>query len=65
MKKDDSKLQIIGQKYISLHAVLDERALRLWCASEARALGYGGKEIVHKATGVSRPTINKGLKELD
>jgi len=65
MKKDDSKLQIIGQKYISLHAVLDERALRLWCASEARALGYGGKEIVHKATGVSRPTINKGLKELN
>lgn len=65
MKADVSKLQIIGQKYISLHAVLDERALRLWCASEARALGYGGREIVHKATGVSRPTINKGLKELD
>ena len=48
-----------------MHAVLGERALRLWCASEARALGYGGKEIVHEATGVSRPTINKGLRELD
>ena len=65
MKTDVSKLQIISQKYISLHAVLDERALRLWCASEARALGYGGKELVHKATGVSRPTIDKGFKELD
>jgi hypothetical protein len=52
MKTDDSKLQIIGEKYISLHDVLNERALRLWCASEARALGFGGKAIVHKATGV-------------
>jgi hypothetical protein len=65
MKTNDLILSIIGQKYISLHAVLDERALRLWCASEARALGYGGKELVHKATWISRPTINKGLKELD
>ena len=65
MKTDNSQLQTIAQKYISLYDVLNERALRLWCASEARALGFGGKEIVHKATGVSRPTINKGLKELD
>ncbi|NNM59988.1 MAG: ISAzo13 family transposase [Legionellales bacterium] len=65
MKTVNSQLQTIAEKYISLHGVLNERALRLWCASEARALGFGGKELVHKATGVSRPTINKGIKELD
>jgi hypothetical protein len=65
MKTDNTQLQTIAQKYISLRDVLNERALRLWCASEARVLGFGGKELVHKATGVSRPTITKGLKELD
>jgi hypothetical protein len=45
--------------------VLHEKAIRLWCASEARALGHGGIVLVHKATGVSRPTIIKGLKELE
>jgi len=58
-------IKLLAQKYINLHSVLNERALRLWCASEARALGYGGILQVHKATGISRPTIIKGLKELD
>lgn len=65
MDKKIATLQLLGQKYISLHSILNERALRLWCASEARALGRGGIVKVHKATGVSRPTIIKGLRELD
>jgi hypothetical protein len=65
MDKDIDTLQLLGQKYVSLHSILNERSLRLWCASEARALGHGGIIKVHKATGVSRPTIIKGLKELD
>ncbi len=43
---------------------LDERGLRMFVASEARAAGHGGIEAVHAVTGVSRTTIWRGLKEL-
>jgi hypothetical protein len=33
-------------------------------ASEALSYGYGGISIVHRATGLSRPTINFGIQEL-
>ena len=42
-----------------------ERTKRLWCAVEARQLGRGGITIVQQATGVSMPTIRKGVKELE
>jgi hypothetical protein len=44
---------------------LDERGRRLLAASEARALGYGGVALVNRVCGLSRPTITKGLRELD
>lgn len=44
---------------------LDERARRLFAASEARQLGHGGVSIVSRACGLSRVTITKGLRELD
>lgn len=62
MDKDIDTLKLLGAKYIGLHSILNERSLRLWVATEARALGRGGIVKVHKATGVSRPTIIKGLK---
>jgi hypothetical protein len=43
---------------------LDERRLRLYVGAEALALGYGGTALVTQATGVSRPTITAGCKEL-
>ena len=49
-------------KLIAPH--LDERARRLWCASHAQALGHGGVTEVQKATGVSRPRITRGKKDL-
>ena len=52
-------------KYASLAPLLDERARRLWAASEARALGRGGVTRVSEATGMSRGTVRAGLKELD
>ena len=42
---------------------LDERSRRLWAAAEAQALGYGGASLVARATGISRSTIVRGLKE--
>jgi hypothetical protein len=36
----------------------------MWAAAEAKELGWGGVSAVAKATGISRITIAKGLKEL-
>lgn len=55
---------MIEDKYRVLSGRLDEAALRLWAALEARALGRGGVSIVAKAIGMSRTTIYAGLKEL-
>ena len=55
----------IAEKFRSLSELLDEQQRRLWAATEARALGYGGVSIVARATGLTRPTIAAGLKELD
>ena len=44
---------------------LNEHSRRQWAAtSEARELGYGGISLVSRATGISRPTISAGLREL-
>jgi hypothetical protein len=43
---------------------LNERARRMVAASEAAQLGYGGVTLVSHACGLSRVTINKGLREL-
>jgi hypothetical protein len=37
----------------------------MWAATEARALGHGGIGLVERATGISRPTIQRGLRELE
>ena len=58
------KLELISKKYNKIKGVLDERSLRIWCAVEAEAIGRGGITLVHKASGVSRVTISKGIKEL-
>lgn len=43
---------------------LDERARRLWAATEAQVIGHGGVTAVSRATGFSRQTITDGLREL-
>jgi hypothetical protein len=45
--------------------VFTERSRRLWAATEARALGYGGIAQVARATGISASTIRRGLRELN
>ena len=47
-----------------LSPFLNERSRRLWAATEADALGYGGIFALHRATGLSQNTIRAGLKEL-
>jgi transposase len=55
----------LRSKHAALRAVFTERSRRLWAASEARALGHGGIALVERATGISRSTIQRGLRELE
>jgi hypothetical protein len=52
-------------KYAALVPVLTERSRRMWAATEARAIGYGGIAVVARATGLAESTIQRGLQDLD
>jgi len=54
----------IRRKYRPLQHALDERARRLWAATEALDLGWGGVTAVAQATGLSRTTIRAGIVEI-
>jgi len=43
---------------------MNERSRRLWAATEARAIGWGGVSRVARAIGLARNTIAAGLREL-
>lgn len=55
----------LADKFAAMSPTLTERSLRLWAASEARSLGHGGIKRVAQVTGLSRRTIDRGLKELE
>jgi hypothetical protein len=57
-------LERIRVKYEALSPSLTERSRRLWCATEAMDIGWGGIPLVSRATGVSQITIWRGTKEL-
>jgi len=54
----------IRERYVLLSPTLNERSRRLWAAAEALAIGYGGIKAVREATGLSYPTIRRGIDEL-
>jgi transposase len=56
---------VLAEKLQSVLPYLNEKQRRILLASEARSLGYGGISRVARATGVSRPTIHQGLRELE
>src|ERR1044071_3996296 len=62
---DAQAIAKIQRKYRMLLPEMDERLRRQWAAAEARELGWGGISLVARATGLSRPTITAGLRELD
>ena len=55
----------IGERFRALAGELNERQRRLFVAAEARAAGRGGVAVVARQTGVSVPTIRKGIAELE
>jgi hypothetical protein len=57
-------LDQIKIRHAVLAPVLDEKQYRIYLASEAKALGWGGVSKVALATNASRNTISSGLNEL-
>ncbi len=60
-----SNLTVVWEKYSALAPIMDERVCRLWAASEALALGWGGITLVAQATGLSQTTIRAGIADLN
>jgi hypothetical protein len=56
---------VLVGKYAVVGPALDERARRLWAATESSAIGYGGDAVVSSATGMARETIRKGRQEIE
>jgi transposase len=61
---EDFVRNVIQSKFEALHAGMNEAVRRRWAAVEARALGSKGVRLVAEATGLARPTIRRGLREL-
>lgn len=57
-------IEALRKKYRTLAPFLTERGRRIWAATEARAIGWGGVTQLAAATGLSRVTIKVGLEEL-
>ena len=57
-------IAVLKQKFRAIWPLLNERTRRLTAANEAIQLGYGGVSLVHRACGLSRKAIAKGMGEL-
>ena len=55
---------LLRRKFALVWRMLDERTRRLMAATEALALPYGGVSRVHRACGLSRNVIAKGIREI-
>ncbi|MHB9292421.1 hypothetical protein Holit_01518 [Hollandina sp. SP2] len=55
---------IVESRIKKMLPLLDEKQKRIYLATEAEGLGYGGLRAVHELTGVSQTTIIRGRKEL-
>jgi len=64
-----SAVEQIRLEFMDIRRVLDEKRIRWWCASKARAYNRvhnkGGVSIVYESTGISRSRIYRGLAEMD
>lgn len=61
----DTFSSMLAEKYHMLRYHLNEKALRLCAAADARSLGHGGIITVAKACKLARNTIYAGIHELE
>ena len=64
MKISAAHVNLVKRKYDAIADCLTEKGRRLWAASEAISLKYGGVRLVSIATKMSRTTIHQGIKEI-
>jgi len=57
-------MENLKEKLSKIAPYLNERQRRIVYAAEAEQLGRGGKSLISNLTGMSRPTLNEGLREL-
>jgi hypothetical protein len=60
----DANVESLKDEYLLLEPYLNETTLRLWAAARAAFLPHGGIQAVASAVGLSRRTIERGLREL-
>jgi len=56
---------LLAEKLAAILPYLKEKQRRLLLAAEARAMGHGGVARVARASGASRQTLHRGLRELE
>jgi hypothetical protein len=61
-KHNEEKLQIRIETMLPL---LNEYQRRMFLSTEAKSIGRGGISLVSRLSGVSRPTLTSGVKELE
>jgi transposase len=54
----------ISLRFLQLAPTFTERSIHLFAAVEANAVGHGGVSRLSRITGLSRPTIEKGKREI-
>ncbi len=62
--QDAQVIARIRRKFQRLRGALNERSRRLWAASEALEIGWGGVTAVAEATQMSQTTVRAGIAEL-
>ena len=55
----------LKEKIENILPFLNERQKRIFLGGEAKYIGYGGISKIAKLAGVSRPTIHKGITDLE
>jgi len=63
MTRTDAKA--LEMRITTMLPMLNEYQRRMFLATEAKAIGYGGVSLVSRISGVSRQTLQEGVKELD
>ena len=58
------KETIIQERIDTILPLLNERQKRLFLASEARSVGWGGISLISRLSGADRETISRGIKEI-
>jgi len=58
-------IEALEMRITTMIPMLNEYQRRMFLATEAKAIGYGGISLVSRISGISRQTLQEGVKELD